>query len=257
MIIDEDTDKINWLKSVDIPNLVCMVVTIIAFIAANYVPVKQLYVPENDSLSSFPYPGKEQISTIVCAVIVIVIGIVLIIAFYFISWKVKRYFNQFNPFTAVYTFITVIAVTNVCVNIFKSYVGRPRPDLYARCGTGASINNCPGQTKKVAKDEFKSFPSGHSATAMSGLFFIALFIQKCVKTRKLWVTTLCFLFILLAFYIGATRIRDYKHHTDDVLAGFFVGFLFCYIIWWRTYKEIFPKHKKQKKEIKDEQTNSA
>lgn len=252
MIFDEESERIDWLKTVDIPNLVCMVVTIIAFIAANYVPVKQLYVPENDSLSSFPYPGKEKISTIVCAVIVIIIGIVMIVVFFLLSWKFKRYFNQLNPFTAFYTFITVIAVTNVCVNIFKSYVGRPRPDLYARCGINGSINNCPGETKKVAKDEFKSFPSGHSATAMSGLIFIALFVQKCVKTRKLWVTTLCFLFILLAFYIGATRIRDFKHHTDDVLAGFFVGFLFCYIIWWRTYKEIFPKFKKRSKEIKDE-----
>lgn len=252
MIFDEESERIDWLKTVDIPNLVCMVVTIIAFIAANYVPVKQLYVPENDSLSSFPYPGKEQISTIVCAVIVIVVGLVVIIGFFFLSLKFKRFFNQLNPFTAVYTFITVIAVTNVCVNIFKSYVGRPRPDLYARCGIDGSIDNCPGQTKKVAKDEFKSFPSGHSATAMSGLLFIALFVQKCVKTRKLWVTTLCFLFILLAFYIGATRIRDFRHHTDDVLAGFFVGFLFCYIIWWRTYKEIFPKLKKRSEDIKDE-----
>ena len=252
MIVEEETEKINWLKTVDIPNLVCMVVTVIAFIAANYVPVKQLYVPENDSLSSFPYPGKEQISTIVCAVIVIVVGLVVIIGFFFLSLKFKRFFNQLNPFTAVYTFITVIAVTNVCVNIFKSYVGRPRPDLYARCGIDGSIDNCPGQTKKVAKDEFKSFPSGHSATAMSGLLFIALFVQKCVKTRKLWVTTLCFLFILLAFYIGATRIRVCRHHTDDDLAGFFVGFLFCYIIWWRTYKEIFPKLKKRSEDIKDE-----
>ena len=87
-IVNEEDERINWLKTVDIPNLVCMVVTIIAFIAANYVPVKQLYVPENDSLSSFPYPGKEKISTIVCAVIVIIIGIVMIVVFFLLSKSV-------------------------------------------------------------------------------------------------------------------------------------------------------------------------
>lgn len=244
-MLAQEEDRIRWPQFADIPNLICTIVAIVAFVASNFSPLKPLYVPENDSLSDYPYPGKEQISTIICAVIVFATGIVLIIAFFFISSKWRKFFKTFNPFTAIYTFITIVAVTNVCVNLFKSYVGRPRPDLYARCGVkNATYDNCPGiDSKSTKKDEFKSFPSGHSATSMSGFTFLALFLQKCVKTRKLWVTLLCSGFLLIAFYIGATRIRDYRHHTDDVLAGLFVGFLFCYIVWWRTYKEIFRKKK--------------
>ena len=247
-------EKIKWISFIDIPNLITMIVAIILFVCSLFVPVNPLYIPQNDSLSDFPYPGKETISTVVCAVIVFGVGLVIIIAMFFLSLKFNKFFNQYNPFTACYIFITTVVVTNICVNVFKSYVGRARPDFYDRCGPYATYYNCTALSKSELNDEFKSFPSGHSATSMSGFIFIALFVQKLVKVRKLWVTLISCLFILLGFYIGATRIRDYKHHPDDVIGGFFVGLLFTFVIWERTYKSIFQKTKKNKKVANADQT---
>ena len=162
MILKEN-GKIDWLKFVDIPNLIAMIISIILFIGSLYVPVNPLFFPVDDDQSNFPHPGKETISTIILCVIVFGCGIFLIVIMFFMSLKFPKVFNQYNPFTAAYIFITVVVVTNICVNIFKSYVGRPRPDLYDRCGENASFDNCPALSKSEINDEFKSFPSGHAA----------------------------------------------------------------------------------------------
>lgn len=240
-MISIEKERRNWVKIFDIPNFVTAVVLVIIFVALLFLPVNQLYVPPNDSLSDFPHKEKSTISTALVIVIVVVLGLAFDIIFFFLSYKWPSIFRPFAPFTNAWVMISTLAAANICVNIFKCYVGRARPDFYALCGRDGSIKNCPGVKESKVKDEFKSWPSGHSVTAMSGCLYLAYFTQKVFKSRNLYSSILPILLIILAVYIGSTRIRDFKHHPDDVIAGFFIGALFTDVIWRRCYKIIFPK----------------
>lgn len=78
-------------------------------------------------------------------------------------------------------FITLI-LSSFLTDIVKNSVGRPRPDLIARCkpakgttGQGlVTIDVCTQTDHHVLHDGWRSFPSGHSSFALSGLGYLAL-----------------------------------------------------------------------------------
>ena len=236
-------DSIKWKYFLDIPDMItCIVVGIILAIVNFTMPVEPLFTPPNDSGSSFPYPGKSTIPTIWCGVIVFGFGIVEIIVFFFLARKCQSAFRQFNPFAALWGLILVVLVTLLVTTIFKNFVGRGRPDLYAACGPEGTIDACKAKLgSRDGEDEFKSWPSGHSSTAMSGLAYVTFLGQKVVKTKMMFVSVLWSMCIVLAVYVGATRIRDYRHRPDDVIAGLFIGFVFAWVLWTRFSKRVFGK----------------
>lgn len=71
-------------------------------------------------------------------------------------------------------------------NVVKNAVGRPRPDLIARClprkGTPAhaliTIEVCTQTDHYRLHDGWRSFPSGHSSFAFSGLGYLALYVGR-------------------------------------------------------------------------------
>jgi membrane-associated phospholipid phosphatase len=65
-----------------------------------------------------------------------------------------------------------------------------------------------------------SFPSGHTSTA----FTLALLLASIVK-RNIWV----YIFPLIAFFVGYSRVYLAQHFVTDVLAGIFVGIVSCYL----------------------------
>lgn len=81
--------------------------------------------------------------------------------------------------------------------IFKTMNGRMRPNFYSLCGYTynnstnsygtpgmiGDIINCKGDISDVWESR-RSFPSGHSAYATSGMVFISLFIYMVVKQIK-------------------------------------------------------------------------
>lgn len=90
------------------------------------------------------------------------------------------------------------------------------------------------------QEGFRSFPSGHSSFAWTGMWYLTLFLSAKMRalnrkgyTIKSW--------ILLAPITGATlvsvsRTMDYRHHATDVIAGGIVGVLAA---WWG-YRQYFP-----------------
>ena len=78
-------------------------------------------------------------------------------------------------------FITLI-LSSFLTDIVKNSVGRPRPDLIARCkpakGTPGhsliTIHECTETNHHILHDGWRSFPSGHSSFAFSGLGYLAL-----------------------------------------------------------------------------------
>ncbi|BHF76472.1 hypothetical protein SprV_0501957000 [Sparganum proliferum] len=71
-----------------------------------------------------------------------------------------------------------------------------------------------------------SFPSGHSAYSMFPAIFICLYLYY--RMPKIAVGSVLQAFVQvtafsLAFYVGLSRVSDYKHHWSDVLAGMLLG----------------------------------
>ncbi|EEY23898.1 diacylglycerol pyrophosphate phosphatase [Verticillium alfalfae VaMs.102] len=76
-----------------------------------------------------------------------------------------------------------LVMTSFITDVVKNAVGRPRPDLVARCkpepGTPVdvlvSISVCTETAHHLLHDGWRSFPSGHSSFSFAGLGFLSLF----------------------------------------------------------------------------------
>jgi undecaprenyl-diphosphatase len=98
-------------------------------------------------------------------------------------------------------FLTLI-VSHILVQLVKRTVGRLRPS-----------QACEWQSLAVVPDRF-SFPSGHSAAAMSIAFGYAVAFPD-----------LGFILIPLALLVGVSRVALGVHYPGDVLAGQFLALL--------------------------------
>ena len=231
----------DWFKKFDIPGLIFAIFSVIITAVSTVIKPTPLYVPPNDSNSAFPHPGSETIPTWLVIVLIVVIGLITIIVLYFLAQKFPTIFRDFNAFSTVWNLASAVLISTFIVNLLKNMVGRARPDLYALCGHNVTgeAGSCPGISESDFNDEYRSWPSGHSSSAMSGFAYLAFFVQRAIAISSPIATFFSCLYILFPLYVGSTRILDFKHHPDDVIAGFFIGFLFAYLIWQRATDDIF------------------
>jgi diacylglycerol diphosphate phosphatase/phosphatidate phosphatase len=150
-------------------------------------------------------------------------------------------------------FISLL-LTLFITDLVKNAVGRPRPDLIARCqpdkGTPdhklVTFEVCTQADHHVLHDGWRSFPSGHSSFAFSGLGYLALFLAgQCHVFRPR--TDLARVLLALAPLLGAaliaiSRCEDYRHDVWDVTAGSSLGILVAYY----TYHRYYPPLKSSK-----------
>jgi diacylglycerol diphosphate phosphatase/phosphatidate phosphatase len=81
-------------------------------------------------------------------------------------------------------FAVSLILTSFITDLVKNSVGRPRPDLIARCKPRkgspehslVTIEICTETEHHVLHDGWRSFPSGHSSFAFSGLGYLALYL---------------------------------------------------------------------------------
>jgi membrane-associated phospholipid phosphatase len=115
--------------------------------------------------------------------------------------------------------------------IFKLMFHAPRPNAYF--GTEGLVRTIPG----VVVHNSNSFPSGHTITAFAMLTLLAL------AAKHKWQT---YVYFLLAWLIGYSRIYLGQHFPADVCAGALVGTLtavVCYnlynnTIMWRRFRVV-------------------
>ncbi len=99
------------------------------------------------------------------------------------------------------------------------------------------LENIPrGSGYILACNHITAFVEGRSSIGRLGLF-----IQNVVKMHRLWISAIACSFLCLALYVGASRIVDFRHHTDDVLAGLFIGYVITTVIWNRTHEGMFEE----------------
>ncbi|OAL35845.1 hypothetical protein AYO20_04751 [Fonsecaea nubica] len=135
-------------------------------------------------------------------------------------------------------------------DIIKKAIGRPRPDLIARCqpkrGTPTDIlvtvAVCTQPDLDLLLDGWRSFPSGHSSWAFSGLGYFSLFLAgqlHIFRPRPHLASILIFLAPLIcAALVAMSRLADYRHDLYDVSCGSLLGLVVAYTTYRRDYRPL-------------------
>jgi diacylglycerol diphosphate phosphatase/phosphatidate phosphatase len=145
-----------------------------------------------------------------------------------------------------------VYLTALITDVVKSAIGRPRPDLLARCqpepGTPehawVGVGVCTQPDLRILLDGWRSFPSGHSSWAFSGLGYFSLFLAGQLRvfrprTRTDLATILVFLAPLVgAALIATSRLADHRHDKYDVSCGGLLGLLVAYTTYRRDYRPL-------------------
>jgi diacylglycerol diphosphate phosphatase / phosphatidate phosphatase len=147
-----------------------------------------------------------------------------------------------------------IFLTTFVTDSVKNAVGRPRPDLIARCkpqaGTPAhelvTYEVCTETDHHRLHDGWRSFPSGHSSFGFAGLGFLALFFCGQLHVFRPRTDLIQGLFalspLLAAAMIAISRCEDYRHDVYDVTCGSILGMAIAYFSYRRYYPRLrYPK----------------
>ncbi|KAJ7043712.1 lipid phosphate phosphatase 1 [Mycena alexandri] len=136
-------------------------------------------------------------------------------------------------------------MTRLFTNVLKNKL---RPDFLARCKWDEIALKCTGKKGDV-EDGRRSFPSGHSSAAFAGMTFLSFWLAgqtaawcfhapvpaASLRSSRLGRFTLTLLPLWWAIFVGVTRLEDYRHHKEDVIAGAVIGVVcaaICYLAFW-------------------------
>ncbi len=119
----------------------------------------------------------------------------------FVMFRNKK---AYTAYSGLFLFSSV-AASGLTVDLIKYIAGRARPKLYFS-------EQLSGFDFFRWEHAWTSFPSGHSATALSVAMFLALLFPR-------WRFAAFFAGILVAF----SRIYLSQHYISDVIAGSFLG----------------------------------
>ncbi|KAF8243647.1 acid phosphatase/Vanadium-dependent haloperoxidase, partial [Wilcoxina mikolae CBS 423.85] len=153
---------------------------------------------------------------------------------------------------AVLGLTTSLLLASFITDVIKNTVGRPRPDLLARCkatpGTPehklVDWHVCTETDHHTLHDGFRSFPSGHSSFSWAGLGYLSLFLAGQMgalrRGRGLARAVVAALPSVGAALITISRTEDYRHDVWDVSTGTAIGVVcavFCYRRYFRGLAE--------------------
>lgn len=157
----------------------------------------------------------------------------------------KRGFQDLHH--AVLGLLFAVLLTAVITDAIKDAIGQPRPDFFWRCfpdGNGV-FNETTGEMichgdSRVIREGHKSFPSGHTSWSFAGLGFLAMYLGDKVKffdqrgqVGKFMIVSAP---LMLATFVGISRIDDYVHRWQDVFVGALLGLCMALVF----YKLFFP-----------------
>lgn len=97
-------------------------------------------------------------------------------------WAVVLQPKSHQVHVTILGFFISLILSSFLTDVVKNAVGRPRPDLIARCKPAkdspehslVTIDICTETNYHILHDGWRSFPSGHSSFAFSGLGYLAL-----------------------------------------------------------------------------------
>lgn len=146
-----------------------------------------------------------------------------------------------------------ILSTVIATNILKVTVARPRPSFFYLCNYKGYYNaihsgdytayyastnpNNIGDYSSCLNfhvDLIASFPSGHASLSFACMTFSVLMLQKMWKISNgftLW-GMLTYSPLIVSAWIAVSRVHDFRHHEDEILAGAIIGVV-CSLLAWR------------------------
>lgn len=201
----------------------------------------------DDRRIQYPYAEVERVPLPMLFTYSLALPIVVITSFTLVSSsKGKDKWHQLH--VSILGLLLTLQFTSFFTDLVKNGVGRPRPDLIARCkpekGTPehelVSYLVCTEKDHHVLHDGFRSFPSGHSSFAFAGLGYLSLFLlgqthalRKGSDVGRMLVGILP---TLGALAIAISRTEDYRHDVYDVTTGSIIGAIVAIY----TYRRYFP-----------------
>ena len=114
-------------------------------------------------------------------------------------------------------------ISGVFAQLFKSIISSPRPSVYFEMHHYKYYLDTFAQSRVG----FRSFPSGHSASAFSLATVVAIYINK---------KYVCIFSLAFGLLVGYSRIYLAHHFLIDVLGGIFIGIVSgsLSVIWYDT-----------------------
>lgn len=171
-------------------------------------------------MSGFQIPHYLNAESFTVPVIVITSAMLLIVGF--LVNKLPKNNDKLIRFASLVIFVAFMNI--IVINVIKQFWGRER---YRHM---VANNNYDGFSKwfipqgMAAGEEFKSFPSGHSANA-SIIMLLALYPFKDIEMQNK-------VFPFVAFYttlVQFSRIIQGAHFLSDVTTGVILGLIIIYV----------------------------
>eukprot|EP00242_Pyramimonas_sp_CCMP2087_P015664 CAMPEP_0198203234 /NCGR_PEP_ID=MMETSP1445-20131203/6486_1 /TAXON_ID=36898 /ORGANISM="Pyramimonas sp., Strain CCMP2087" /LENGTH=295 /DNA_ID=CAMNT_0043874527 /DNA_START=326 /DNA_END=1213 /DNA_ORIENTATION=- len=115
-------------------------------------------------------------------------------------------------------------------------VGRQRPTWFERIEDDSGIRS--GRM---------SYPSGHATYSTSAMMVLSLYLLSKIRVfRRDRYQMVLVVFglspIVIAVFIGTSRIMDHHHHFEDINAGFFIGTFTGFIGFHLNYPPVWNKN---------------
>ncbi|KAK8115676.1 hypothetical protein PG984_012178 [Apiospora sp. TS-2023a] len=198
----------------------------------------------SDLAISFPHAEVERVPVfmnVVYAAFVPLVAVVLV------NLSTRASFHKHH--TTVLGLAIAVILTSFLTDVVKNTVGRPRPDLLARCkpkpgtpqNTLVDFTVCTETDSHTLHDGWRSFPSGHSSFSFAGLGYTAMFLAGQLRIfrdrRDLGRALVCLAPLVGAAMIAISRCQDYRHDVYDVCTGSLLGIT---IAFW-SYRRYWPR----------------
>jgi len=227
----------NWRRiwtSYDIGNWLLLLALIIILVIIEMVEPRHRYIMNiNDPAINYPLV-PEQVPLWLLILLVEVFPILCILAVWIIQRKQQG--SRRELYHVLFAFCFAMVTTLIITEFSKRVTGRPRPNFVQLSGYTTS-GTFTASASRVG-NAYRSFPSGHTSTAFSGLGFLSIYLFRLTfplkhvsrdtaaafHSNQAWKTVLCIAPLFLATWIGLTRIVDYFHSFDDVAVGALLGF---------------------------------
>lgn len=175
--------------------------------------------------------------------IAIPVGIVLVLPFFFIGFYMKKSENIREVLLISLEILLVGFLQIAIINVTKGIFHRPRFRSLAESGAAfqpvfvkfKEYADC--ITAAVTKEEFKSFPSGHTGSGALSFVILSLLPQIRGKENLRNRTILFFIGVGYTCLLAFSRIVVGAHYLTDVSFGGFLTlalFFVCDIIFYRS-----------------------
>lgn len=232
------------------PDYVGLTFLVIAYIVLEFfaIPFHRLFTLSNINIS-YPYAVSERVPVSMMFVYGGFVPLGAMIIYLAVSRSKSHKFH-----VTILAFFIGMLLTSFITDLIKNAVGRPRPDLISRCKPAAgtpldklvSWEVCTETNHHVLHDGWRSFPSGHSSFAFSGLGFLSLFLAGQMHVFRpegdLARGLLALAPLLGAAMIAISRCEDYRHDVYDVTCGSILGLAVAYWSYRRFYPRLRNRH---------------